>query len=445
MLSEAAVAASSPALPGASPARAASGARAWSAPARIGFRLVFSYLVLYLLPFPLDVIPGLGRIAEGWAAVWNGLVPWVGRRAFDVDITVLPNGSGDTTYNYVLVLCFAALAVASAAVWTALDRRRSSYAVLHRWLRGYVRLALGLTMASYGAYKIIQSQFPPPTLDRLLQPFGDASPMGLLWTFMGASLAYNVFTGLGEMAGGLLLASRRTTLLGSLVCIGVLANVVVLNFSYDVPVKLFSSHLLAMAVFLAAPDARRLVRFFLLNAPVEPAEMPPLFARPLPHRTALVLRTASFAGAAALFLVQSHQQRSEWQSTVGQGPFAGLWEVVEQTVDGAPVRSGDADGRRWRRLVFSSSSMVAIHSAGDSRERYRLELRPLDRQLVLRKRDDESWSSTLEFRRPARGVIELRGAFDGREVRARLRKVESPAFRLTGRGFHWINEYPYNR
>src|SRR5437899_11151387 len=101
-------------------------------------------------------------------------------------------------------------------------------------------------------------QFPPPALDRLVQPFGDASPMGLAWTFVGASPAYEIFTGTGELLGGLLLTMQRTTLLGALVAAGVMAHVVALNFCYDVPVKLFSSHLLALALWLMIPDARRL-------------------------------------------------------------------------------------------------------------------------------------------------------------------------------------------
>src|SRR5947199_1204250 len=106
-------------------------------------------------------------------------------------------------------------------------------------------------MLSFGAYKVIKSQFPAPSLDRLLEPYGDSSPMGLLWTFMGASKAYTIFGGFAEMLGGALLTVRRTTLLGALVCIGVITNIVMLNFSYDVPVKLYSTHLLLMAIFLA--------------------------------------------------------------------------------------------------------------------------------------------------------------------------------------------------
>jgi hypothetical protein len=49
---------------------------------------------------------------------------------------------------------------------------------------------------------------------------------------------------------------------GALVSIGVMSPVVALNFCYDVPVKLYSSHLLAMKVFLILPDLRRLLNLF---------------------------------------------------------------------------------------------------------------------------------------------------------------------------------------
>ena len=34
---------------------------------------------------------------------------------------------------------------------------------------------------------------------------------------------------------------------------------------------------------------------------------------------------------------------------------------------------------------------------------------------------------------------------DGRKLAATLHKVPTPPFLLTTRGFHWINEAPFNR
>ena len=47
----------------------------------------------------------------------------------------------------------------------------------------------------------------------------------------------NRFIGAGKLLGGLLLTTRRTKLLGALVSFGVLGQVAMLNFSYDVPVN----------------------------------------------------------------------------------------------------------------------------------------------------------------------------------------------------------------
>jgi hypothetical protein len=46
-----------------------------------------------------------------------------------------------------------------------------------------------------------------------------------------------------------------TLLLGALLVAATTTNVLLLNLSYDVPVKLYSVHLLVMALFLAAPMA----------------------------------------------------------------------------------------------------------------------------------------------------------------------------------------------
>src|SRR5262249_21326568 len=146
--------------------------------------------------------------------------------------------------------CFLLLAAAGTLLWSLLDRKRPQYRRLHEWLRVYVRFYVATTLITYGVVKVIKSQFPYPDGDRLLVPYGESSPMRLLWTFMGASEGYNWFTGAGEMLGGLLLCTRRATLLGALVSCGVMLHVAALNFCYDVPVKLFSTHLVLMSVFL---------------------------------------------------------------------------------------------------------------------------------------------------------------------------------------------------
>jgi len=54
---------------------------------------------------------------------------------------------------------------------------------------------------------------------------------------------------IGRGWGGMLLLFRRTVTLGAIASAAALLNIVLLNFCYDVPVKLYSAHLLLMALF----------------------------------------------------------------------------------------------------------------------------------------------------------------------------------------------------
>src|SRR6185436_9344811 len=208
---------------------------------RFLLRFTFAYLLLYSLPFLLDVIPLLKPVGEAYEGLWSSFVPWISKQAFQLEIVVHETGSGDTAYDFMRLLCNLVLAVVAGLAWTFLDRKRSNDARIDEWLRVCVRFSLATAMIVYGAHKVFSAQFGTPGLDRLLTTFGNASPMGLLWTFMGFSRVYTLFAGLAEMVGGILLISRRTTLLGALISSGVLGNVVLLNFCYDVPVKQFSA------------------------------------------------------------------------------------------------------------------------------------------------------------------------------------------------------------
>jgi hypothetical protein len=421
-------------------------APAWGPAKRLLFRFAFAYLVLYIFPFPLNVFPPTGILVKPYEALWNFIVPWVGEDVFGTEITVQPNGSGDTTWNYVQVFCFLVLAIVATAAWTLLDRRRREYGRLQEWLRAYVRFSLATAMVSYGAYKVIQSQFPAPFYGDLVQTFGESSPMGLLWRFMGASKAYNLFTGVAEMLGGLLLIARRTTLLGALVSAGVMANVFMLNMSYDVPVKLYSFHLLAMAVFLALPDLRRLADVFLLNRPAEPSRLSPLFGKRAFHRGALAFRAALVLGTAAFALYNSYLGASQFGSLRAQTPLHGLWEVDEFEMDGKSLPPLLTDEVRWRRMVFEIPGMVVVHPMSGSRKFERYYSLKLEKNVLrLTKPDDPKWKSALSFKQPGPGLLTVEGSLDGHKLRAKLHRVDDSKFLLTNRGFHWINEYPFNR
>jgi hypothetical protein len=401
----------------------------WNLATRIAFRFVFAYFVLYAFPYqaPLEQV-----------------VPWVGSHILHLShaITVFHNGSGDTTYHYVEVLCFLVVATVATFTWSLLDRKRDNYERLFQWLRLGIRFVLGMTMLGYGAAKVMQSQMPAPSLSRLLEPYGESSPMGLLWTFIGASGPYQIFCGASEMLGGILLFVPWLTALGSLVCVGVLTNVFVLNMCYDVPVKLFSLHLLLMAVFLAAPDLRKLADLFIFQRPARLSNYAPLFRRRWLNRTVLTLQLLCGLALTSLALYISHQQVKEMAV---KPPYYGIWSVEEYAVDGNPQPLLLTEATRWRRVLFDSPERLSVQPVDGPQERFMLKLDQSKKSLTLSKRGDPNWKADFSYRDGGKDVLLLEGKFDSHKISATLHRVDESKVLLTSRGFHWINEYPMNR
>ena len=393
----------------------------WPLLKKIAFRWQFVYLFLFCL-----------GPAASW--LWTRIIPWVGE-LLGVDAVQRATGSGDTTFHYVLILGYFVLALVATLVWSFVDHRRPHYHSLYLGLRVLVRLVLGVTLIAYGAAKVFPSQFPPLPLHRLVQTFGEASPMGLLWTFMGASVPYTVFCGATEMLGGVLLFFRRTTTLGALVSVAVMTHVAVLNFAYDVPVKLISCHLLAMAVFLSAEDARRLANLFVWNRTASPAPLDTVLQSPKLRRAAFALKMLLLTVVAVASLYPSFLR---WQARLVKGPLSGIWEVQHFSLDGEAPESVVPDNVRWRRVVISDSGQSAsVQRMDGTRRQHSLTVDLEAEKLFL---DGEFTYST-----PTADTLNLLGTYGGRELRVTFRHVDPSEFRLVNRGFHWISESPYNR
>lgn len=407
---------------------------------RLALRFVCVYFVVYSAPMPLNQLPGSETVFAWYDTAWKASVVWFARTALGMPISEVPafSGSGDTTCDYVGVLMVGVLALVGSVAWTLLDRKSDDRRIADV-LRGYVRVVLGATMIVYGTMKIIKSQFPFPSGDELMETYGESSPMHLAWTFMGYSTAYNVFTGLVEFVGGFLLFFRRTSLLGALVLAGALANVVMINFCYDVPVKLYSSHLFLMALWLIGPDARRLADVLVFGRPAAaPAPRVPLawrwVERARPWAAAVVLASTVY-GATAMSL-----KYGPWSDNLGaKGPLYGI-HVVESFQCAA---AGAVEP--WTRWCVGHGNWLVRRGAGDPQY---LEMRVDEgaRTLTLASPGssapgDEVWHYAWDDD----SHLALDGEIAGAATHVRFRRVDESKLLLVNRGFHWINETPYNR
>lgn len=157
----------------------------WSILQKIAFRFVFLFFLLFIVFVNNGTYPLWGYLMKYPNEWLHHFIPWVGKKILHLsyDITVFTNGSGDTTYDYVILFVILVISLTGTLIWSIVDRRNRNYQTLYYWLTVAIRFYVGLMLINYGLVKVIKLQFSYPGVYRLGQLYGDSSPMGLAWTF----------------------------------------------------------------------------------------------------------------------------------------------------------------------------------------------------------------------------------------------------------------------
>lgn len=426
------------------------GAASWSPATRIAFRFCVVYFGLYVLmtqmlggmvPNPWYRIPVLAEKPP-----MRQIVLWVGNHVLGVQPTVHPTGSGDTLFDWTYAFTGLLLAAFGTVVWTIVARRTPSYPRLFKWFRLFLRVALGTTMFSYGFAKVFPLQMPTVFLSRLLEPYGDFSPMGVIWYSIGAAPGYERFLGSAEVLGGLLLLLPGRTLIGALVTLGVTFGVFMVNMTYDVPVKLFAFHLVLMSIFLIAPDARRLVNWFVLNRAVAPAPAPRYGSRAWSHLGWIIAQVVFTVWALGFEVYGGAQAWKTYGGGAPKSPLYGIWRVDSMSINGELRPPLTTDTLRYSHAVFQSASGLVVFQKMNQKFAYfRGTVDTVKHTVTLQSGMDTTLKPVLAYERPSPTSLTFEGDLGGKHVRMAMTQRDSSEFFLISRGFHWVQEYPVNR
>lgn len=419
----------------------------------LAFRFASLYLLFWVLATQMmsSLLP-FARVRHlGGLAPLREIVVWAGTLVFNATprVNVMSGMGGDTLFDWVQMFCLACMAAIAAIVWSLLDRHR--YAPrrlrLHAASTLFVRFALGATLVQYGMTKAMPLQMGAPSLTRLVEPFGHFSPMGLLWTFMGASTGYQSFTGIAELLAAALLFVPMTATLGALLALGVGVQVFALNLSYDVPVKLLSFHLILMSLFLLAPHFKRLITVLVLNAAAEPVQQVALVRSARMLRILLAVQIVFGA-----YLIGSHGFRAardfRVQNAAERSPLYGIWDVQELVIDGIARPLVVTDHQIWRRAIFDGPSEAAFQRMDDTFARYIAHVDIATGEVAMRSFGGgrpPQLAGRLSFTRATVNTLFLEGELEGHRLRMRLQLYDLKRFVILSRGFNWVQEVPFNR
>ena len=420
----------------------------WNLTTRIAFRFCFLYFSLYVIAtqmlgglLPFNWIRNLGS-----TPFFQRIITWTGMHVFNLAVppSFQTTGSGDKMVDYLQVFVLLVFAAGATAVWSLVDRRRPNYRALDKWYRVFLRFAVGSTMLGYGMVKAVPLQMPAPSLTRLLEPFGHFSPMGVLWASIGASKSYEMFAGIMEIIGGTLLFIPQLALLGAMVTFADCVHIFTLNMTYDVPVKLFSFHLILMSLVLMAPDVPRIANLLIFNRTAGPSQQPPLFRR---RYLALIALALQLGYGSYLLLAGYSGAHQGWYQRGGGAPkpaLYGIWNIETMTIDGQTRSPLVTDYARWRRVLIQSGAAITFQRMDDTVLTYGAKTDTSAKTITVTTGPNKP-PATFTFQRPDPTRLILDGTLDGRAIHMETRFFDPSKFPLLTRGFNWIQERPFNR
>lgn len=401
----------------------------WPLWQKIVFRFISSFFLAYIL---------LGAFLS---SVFKIIVPWFARHILGLvqPITIFTNGSGDTTYDYVTVLVYLSMALLATVIWSLVDMKRAAYHQLFYWVSLLLRYYLAMNMFLYGFAKVFHMQMPGPSLVQLIQPFGEKSPMGLAWSYVGYSSAFSAFTGYAEVIGGLLLLFGKTKVLGAILVAAIMLNVFVMNLFFDIPVKIFSFVLFAMALFIVVPNLKRLFWFFQDRAVAPSTEW---YWKPNKkglRYTSLVIKILAIIG---VFLGPLYSVYSYAANRREKSPLYGIYNIKQIHWEYQEVPLLLTDSVHWKKLVLDGKERAQIQKLNDSIQYVGVQVDTANQSLriVLQEKDTLSFA----YQRHGNNLI-LEGNDEDYPIKMLFEKDNLKKYRLINTKFRWVNEYPYNR
>jgi uncharacterized membrane protein YphA (DoxX/SURF4 family) len=421
-------------------------ATVWPPHKRLIFRFVFLYFVLYCFPFPLDAFQFLDPVASPYYNLLDRLILLVGKKWFHLTAHVaFPTFDkvDDSFYGLVFIYFILILSALGTVIWSVVDRKAKKHERLFQLLKLYLRYFLASYLFGYGFVKVFPSQFQAITASRLTMTVGDQSPMLLAWNFMGHSIIMQRLNGLLEVIAGLLLLFRRTTTLGAILSTAVFSFVVMMDFSFNVPVRLLSSHLLLISVLLVLADGRRLMNVFVLNRPASAAVYSPLINHPVGRK----VFTASLAVLAFCLLYSTITKGLDAERSFGQtaphGPLYGVYHTDYFLRNKDTIPPSKTDSLRWKQLVIDGpawNQFSAIKFNNDNRISYTINTDTAKRTINIKSLTDTTEKYSFNYMIPDSTHIILKGRWNHDSLEVLMTKYNLNHYLLHREKFKWITD-----
>lgn len=401
--------------------------REWSFSEKLLFRAVVVFVAIAVIPLDLSYLKSLLDIQWGTfnytdVDLISNYYPWY------VDA---PYKDADG-HNYLALLAAVGASIGIALIWGAFSKAKNYTKYLY-WLHLAIRYKVAGVMLYFALVKVFPVQMPFPSLSQLNTAVGDYTPGRLFWITTGASESYEIFGGIVELSGTLLLLSRRYYNLGAFILLAVMIPVIMINIGYDAGVQIKAILIVGLLFVLVAHNLQALYNFFVkgltekLNAVASPD-----FISKRSRNLRLALKLffiVFFFGFRAYSVGYSYFTGKTYKRPSGTGlsNVRGIYNVSEFQLNDSILPYNPLDSNRWQNVIFEEWNTVTIKQAKPillqasnkvrkteihsnvGRHYYQYNADTATALLTLKNRANDADSLSFTFTRPDNNRIILKG------------------------------------
>jgi hypothetical protein len=379
------------------------------------------------------------------SSIFNPFILWTGDYVFNIDYFFEKKGygSGDNTYSYLYLFVSFILSIFGTLIYLTLFKNRNINKFFLYYFLLSLRLYLIFYMLIYGLGKVVSLQFPPISNYRLLQTYGESSPMGLAWTFMQYSPYYSAFSGFVEVIGALLLLNRKTITLGAFILTGVLSNIVMMNFCYDIPVKISSSYYLLASLIILFSDYKSLLKFISIEREMDMIKIPSNFSRQHQYIFSLVFKSLFLFLVLSVFSTIYFSSKSSNKNT---SILSGLYKIKYHIINSDTLYKPNDEKLCWKNIVIEDNR-AAVRYINDSTDYFHIKIDTIKRKISFERmnlKDKKNKNIYYYEIKSPQSLLLYNNIYRDSSI-IYLQKQNRSDFKLINRGFNWINEKPFNK
>jgi uncharacterized membrane protein YphA (DoxX/SURF4 family) len=396
----------------------------------IVLRTTIVFVFLFIISFSSEhpILPNIGMYTHTF---FESITAWFARNILQIKRPFINELISDSTAFYINALWIFCFATIVAIVWQNIDKQ-NNYRKWYSWFLVFVRYYLAIQLLTYGLNKVFKWQFYLPEPNTLFTTIGNTYKDLLYWSSMGTSRMYSIFTGLIEVVAALLLLFKRTTLLGACLAFAVMLNIVFINLSFDISVKLYSLFLTFLTCLIIQPHAKELVAFLLTKN----YSTNIFLQRKSKHKFLIFVKWMMIL----LIIVDGlavYVKSNNYNDDAQPKPLLhGAYEATIFVVNGDTLPPLTTDTIRWRRIFMHNRGYLITQYMNDAMQDYELQVDSIKHTIAIVNTEDSS-RHFFNYSKSSDTTLTLNGKLYKDSLNIHFNKIDLKKLPLLQNEFSW--------